>query len=1146
MADSNALTRIHDRLLATSNENVLNVLNALLPKVIPLSNQDELREKVLQILSVASRRIKSADLKLNLINLLRLVHADYLPYACNLAITFLDFAITNRLINEEGIGQVILNSIQSFPAFSVQSNALCYYSLYMIQDLSNVPTEILSNCTKALHILGDYMIDVCLLQLCLEKDKVGSIQSGLSIERVNRLTLKRSVWSSVHIKEAKLNLIDNISKKWLPLPYNIIISIICAYDSEHDVSQQSSFKMRGSRDLFELSETNFIVLLRFLCQFVANDFDIASLIREDLQCHHHLYHNNPQTDQRICDECDYNIRSDRSILKEDMRMSILSYVHTYLYPEIKFFMRPCMILLYGELNTFITGSSAGNANDFKVMAFGTVRYITSLVSLMNEALNESIAEALLEALPIIQDTIVSTLLKCVTVILRPFIASQTLSSKTNREDSRYLLTLRATMYKLVTSLCRRLIVFSNSTDRPEFLIDENDNGTRVTSISLMVSHNHMSTSVTDVIAQLISDIDFILLLFRSVENETEDNQTLLFSCLEAYRELFQYRSSSAIALELKPQFEEIIKRIRSSSFPKVRVLSLLWVKVLLGPCELYFNCLITLSSDADPYVASVVKSEYTIIFQSLSSERTDIGSLVKIIHSFLSQLRMPISSLGIFYILQCCNVGISSLFIRLHGSKCDGSWSAVSLQSCEDSVYGSYDRDTLQTLILCQRFFHLDPTIEFVINWSNHNNVGIDDEVIPASLREMIASIGRVIETLSSFDIFNNMNTNDPSLFQPTNESEMVSHVSTSIDMIASYRFNPMNLNITTMKFIRSSMILFISMRTKVTSTLLVQTRAVITNLVLKFLNQEKDSKAAMCNGPDPVAMDDLEYLIRLSSHCVLICAADAIRARDSNYLSLLLRSMKQRVLEKHNASFVECEGALTGLGCLLTAFTCCINSSAYRNEDELDRQFHTLILNIANQLKNDMIIWLTSILCHYANDDKDDCTMSPMDLSDAFLIKHTVKILNDWSSLHKNSFLHQLFVDLDDAVLRKGLENLILLGFAVLKRCHTKYAPNPRSNASSTHSETNTNRQPNRSLSSLHETITASLCEFLSHIIISESIAYSESMLNLVWFQLWDVARTEVMSIEVQYCVGESIVRILLWHEGKNLNLNEGLRELI
>lgn len=286
-AELASLQRINDRLISTSNEDLQRVLEALLPKLLPLSNNEELREKqVVPILMHILRRIKPLETRLPLQALISLVRPDMLPFCCNLSMVFIDAAKKwhpSECWKECSLP--LMNGLQRFLPFSPQSNALCYYSLSCIGPLSttiipilptsenipgNNPSSPSGNITEnnARNVLGDWFLDFSLAQPGIIKGSAGSIQPGLSAERLARLTTKKNEWNNVDMKGYKLELIGSLVKQWLPTPCAVAIAIILSCDIDSDVSIQAVFKMNGARSI--LSDINenpvpVIELLLALC-----------------------------------------------------------------------------------------------------------------------------------------------------------------------------------------------------------------------------------------------------------------------------------------------------------------------------------------------------------------------------------------------------------------------------------------------------------------------------------------------------------------------------------------------------------------------------------------------------------------------------------------------------------------------------------------------------------------------------------------------------------------------------------------------------------------------------------------------------------------------------------------------------------------
>ena len=259
-----SLQRISDRLISTSNDDLQKVLDNLLPKLLPLSNNDALRDKqVVPILMLVLRRIKPLETCLPLRALISLIQPDMMPFCCNLAMVFVDAGRkwhTTDLWMDSALP--ILQGIQGFSPYSSQSNALCFYSLHCIGalHLHSAPSE----DRTVRNILGDWFLDFSIAQPGIVKGSAGSIQPGLSAERLNRLTTKKNEWSASDMKVYKLDLINSIPKQWLPTECAVAIAIICSCDSDSDVATQAVFKMSGARSILPDVNSNPLPVLELL------------------------------------------------------------------------------------------------------------------------------------------------------------------------------------------------------------------------------------------------------------------------------------------------------------------------------------------------------------------------------------------------------------------------------------------------------------------------------------------------------------------------------------------------------------------------------------------------------------------------------------------------------------------------------------------------------------------------------------------------------------------------------------------------------------------------------------------------------------------------------------------------------------------
>ena len=163
------------------------------------------------------RRIKLLKFPLPCTTLLtKLVKPEMMPFACNITLTLLDIALQNEPHERrQDCTAAILTSMELFypiktgdkdsKVFTLQMNSLVNYSLEM---LSHIPVVIESSfketlalplfppsfsCRRTtqpphhLALLWDFLLDLCLVQAPLVKGTLGSVQPGLSTQRVERL-----------------------------------------------------------------------------------------------------------------------------------------------------------------------------------------------------------------------------------------------------------------------------------------------------------------------------------------------------------------------------------------------------------------------------------------------------------------------------------------------------------------------------------------------------------------------------------------------------------------------------------------------------------------------------------------------------------------------------------------------------------------------------------------------------------------------------------------------------------------------------------------------------------------------------------------------------------------------------------------------
>lgn len=249
MADNAALQRIHDRIISTPNEKLAEVLTKLIPGLLPLTNNDITRKDTIAIVSTIIRRVKAEHTQLPCSTMLTaLVKEEMLPFCCNIAISLLDIAIGNTL-KEDRLNCAIslLKSFESLPRqFSKQTDALVQYAIELYDE---IPLAIKSyQPTKdTLDFVFSWFLDIAILSPGLKKDSIGSVQPGLSVSRVSRLTRTRDFWDRPFLTQLKLRIITSLSLDWMDHRYAAAIAVACLCDSDTEVSKHGMFRMNGLR-----------------------------------------------------------------------------------------------------------------------------------------------------------------------------------------------------------------------------------------------------------------------------------------------------------------------------------------------------------------------------------------------------------------------------------------------------------------------------------------------------------------------------------------------------------------------------------------------------------------------------------------------------------------------------------------------------------------------------------------------------------------------------------------------------------------------------------------------------------------------------------------------------------------------------------
>jgi len=165
-----ALQNIDDLLVSSPNISLHELLQKLLPRLIKLTSNNDLRSSVLKILSHILKRIKSYSTVLpckELLDLLSPVNTS--PFVLNFGYTFLEHGIKQEPFHRQSQCVVaLLGALSRFEPFSLMSNNLCQYIIPLIggfnSEIVGRYVELNQEYSKvALELVGDFVLDMCLL-----------------------------------------------------------------------------------------------------------------------------------------------------------------------------------------------------------------------------------------------------------------------------------------------------------------------------------------------------------------------------------------------------------------------------------------------------------------------------------------------------------------------------------------------------------------------------------------------------------------------------------------------------------------------------------------------------------------------------------------------------------------------------------------------------------------------------------------------------------------------------------------------------------------------------------------------------------------------------------------------------------------------
>ncbi|KAJ1432761.1 hypothetical protein B484DRAFT_478556 [Ochromonadaceae sp. CCMP2298] len=618
-AELQSLRRVQDRLQSTRSEDLQPLLSALLPKLIPLTNQELLRPATLSVLSDCMKRIKLSRCPLKLAPLAALVRPApaFMPFAANMAVAFLDASIDQSVDSDDKgeFARELLASLDAFDAFTPQSNALCGYLLHV---LGALPEALHSSCNPSnpsggkpalsagvRHLVGDFLLDVALVLKPIHAESaptaqtqtspstaaqstatpgqglVGSVHPGLSSLRVARLTAKRKHWDVAFLRLIKMQLVSLIAATGaLSAPHAVSLAAILAKDPDDAVAREAGFKVNGVASVWELDlhpEQAQLVCgaLLTLCGAPAPPTPLVS-------------------------------QQYRSAARAEVRVSVLRWLHRHLPRHIGACAKPLLSAVFKSISPQAESALAGVGVTGGASAVGAGASPEEVVVL--EA-----ALQLVELLVVqLQDQQLSTLAVVITQSVKKVLLTFVYSSE--GPDSRastasqqsglaevgdVYAALRRACYRLVEGVARRFAgccahVHRLETDRlaleqeaqaeeareQELENGENGEAQAGTTVTVKISAQgsaQMRAVPLDIKAGItartlysrvtVSDADMLMLLFRLLDREhsstsTEASVIAIHSALQALREAHQVHQMQSAHTPTEARDGAALERIR--------------------------------------------------------------------------------------------------------------------------------------------------------------------------------------------------------------------------------------------------------------------------------------------------------------------------------------------------------------------------------------------------------------------------------------------------------------------------------------------------------------------------------------------------------------------------------------------------------
>lgn len=583
-AEIQSLQRVRHRLQSTLSEQLPSILEELLPKLVPLANKPHLLEPTITVISDCVKRIKATKCGFNLNPLIaECFHPSMLPYACNFAIMLVDVVLPFNLESAsycDNRGQrmettvLLLRCLESFEAFSLQSNTVCFYLIFhidcLLSALSVMSMGGRESCVATARcVLGDYLLDLSLLQRALSVEGsaiVGSVQPGLSASRVDRLTCKRKTWPMESINKLKLSFIELVPDKVMLSSQSVLLSILCSSDPSSEVSTQATFKMNGVANILGLNDSSSLPVIEFLLAVIVADGSLP-YPGEILPVLHSPVHR-------------------RSAMRVEVRVSIMRWLLKNMGRRLVSAVKGVFTVLFkGVFAKHSRKGGGGGVSPAEELSLSSEDYMMLRYSLqMVQTLTRPSGlddEHLTKVVVVIMKCIKKILLTSAISLFRANETSlmQAPPQSLDLSESAAVVSVRVSCYVLVADVAVRLM-------------DNYSSLQYSTGDALEAKQSYHAVYL----GTLISDSDLFILLFRLLEKEHSQNNesaiVALHLSLARLREAHQLiktttvgaaSSSSSSAAGASSELLETMKKVRSiSQEPKLLVASLQWMKVFFG------------------------------------------------------------------------------------------------------------------------------------------------------------------------------------------------------------------------------------------------------------------------------------------------------------------------------------------------------------------------------------------------------------------------------------------------------------------------------------------------------------------------------------------------------------------------------------